>query len=529
MKTKVLVTGKIHRDALTTLDSHPNISLIVKPDCSRQELHAEVADSSILITRSETAVDSELLNAAPELKVIVRAAVGVGNIDLNAATDKGILVINTPGKNTNSAAELTMGLMLAMMRKIPTAQQRVKVGGWDRHKFAGVELRNKKLGIVGLGNVGHRVAKFAHGFDMEVLAFDPYISPERFKQHRATPCKSLEELVSKVDILSMHVPLNSETRNMVGKNLIQKMKPGSYIVNAARGGVINETDLLESLASNHIEGAALDTFNNEPKPLPELIENDRVWCSPHIGASTEEAQKAIGDTVAEQVIKHLEGGVVDYPVNLPEIGIIEKPILKAYATLCEKIGSLMGQMIDFNPENVTLHYRGDIADLDNSILRLGWMKGFVGHKVADYISYVNVASHIKKMGLHVEEAPDPEFTGYKSAVKVVIDNGIDTLTVGGVVMDERYIRISLVNDFYFEVEPSGHLIFLENHDKPGVIGHVGSELADQGVNISSFSLSRNKKGGKAMSVVVIDSALGEHGCNRLKEIDNVTALHSVHL
>lgn len=530
MTTRILITGKLHPVAIDGIRENPQYELIYKPDCSREELESLIQDVQVLVTRSETKVDRSLMDMGKELKVVARAAVGVGNIDLDAATEKGILVMNTPGMNTNSAAELSLGLMLAMLRHIPEAYAKMKSGGWDRHHFTGNELRHKVIGIVGLGNVGHRMAKFCNGLDMKVLAFDPYISPDLFKRCQTVACRSLEEMAAQVDILAVHVPLNNETKGMMDANVLSKLKPGAFVLNTARGGIIEEQALLEALNDGRILGAGLDTFENEPKPMKELIDHERVWCTPHIGASTVEAQEAIGRSIVSQLEKFLEGGVVDFPVNLPEIGVIDRPVLKAYTVLAEKLGVIAGQLLNFNPARIEFHYRGDIAELDNSILRLGWLKGFVSQKVDGYVSYVNVTSHIDAMGLDVTEAADPDFSGFKSALKVNVFGGDgEVLNIGGVVFDEMYMRLSLLNDFYFEVEPAGTMLMFENIDTPGVIGRVGMALADHEINISSFSLSRNSKGGKAMSIACVDHDLPEELLTHLKSIKNVSSLHAVKL
>ena len=526
----VLITGKLHAGAIQTFESNPKLKIVYRPDCTRDELKQLVAGCNVLVSRSETTVDRELIDLAPNLKVIARAAVGVGNIDLDYATERGILVINTPGKNTNSAAELTIGLIVGMLRNLPQAHQKVKEGGWDRHRFTGAELRDKVIGIVGLGNVGHRVAKFAHGFDMKVLAYDPYIAPDVFRRHAVIACESLREMAAQCDILSVHVPLNKETKAMITPEVIAAMKRGSYIVNAARGGLVAEDLLISALNSGQLAGVAIDTFVDEPEPLRELIHHERVWCSPHIGASTHEAQIAIGEAIVDQVFKAVDGGVVDYPVNLPQIGVINAPILKAYSVLAEKLGSLVGQILSFNPQVVEFRYRGDIAKLDNSLLRLSWMKGYANQVVDSYVSFVNVTSHFDNLGIKIVEIDDPAFASYKSALKVIVSGPQGKeLTVGGIVFDDRYLRISLINDFYFELEPVGTMLIVENHDRPGVVGDLGVCLARHGVNISSFTLSRHKAGGVAMAIVVIDGEVATEHMAEIQRIKNVVSVRQVTL
>lgn len=528
MRTKVLITGALHPVALEGLAKIDKLEVVYMPDTTFAQFSSQLADTQVLVSRSETDVNRQLIDAAPQLKIIARAAVGVGNIDLDYATEKGILVMNTPGKNTNSAAELTLGLMLSMFRKLPEAQQTLKSGGWDRHRFTGMELRGKSIGIVGLGNVGHRVAKFCLGFDCQVYAYDPYISPDIFLKHRVTQVNSLIELASKVDILTLHVPKTKETSGMVDREVLKALGPKSYIVNAARGGIFFEKDLLWALDNKVIAGAAIDTFETEPKPMPEIIKNPNVYCSPHIGASTEEAQIAIGHAVADQIKKALEGGVVDYHVNLPNVGVIDKPIMKAYSTLAEKLGSIVGQILDFNPQTIQFQYRGDISELDNSIIRLSWMKGYLSKVVDDYVSFVNVGRHMERLGIKVTETVDPSFSSYNSALKILVCGSQgQQMTVGGVVFEDRHLRLTLINDFHFEVEPNGNMLFITNHDRPGVIGDLGQYLAKSGVNISGFNLSRNSKGGKAMAVLSIDGTLNAQNLREIKDLPNIESAKAI--
>lgn len=530
MKSKILITGKLHPKAIEQFKGNDQLEVTYMPDRTFDEFKGELAKAHVLITRSETTVDRHLIDHASELKVIARAAVGVGNIDLDYATERGILVMNTPGKNTNSAAELTLGLILSMLRHIPEAQNHMKSGGWDRHLFTGIELRNKKVGLVGLGNVGKRVAQFCQGFDAEVFAYDPYISPQVFTRHHTTSVKSLEELASLVDILSVHVPKNKETTGMITHNVLKLLGPEGYFINAARGGIAREDDLLKALDDKLIAGVALDTFDNEPHPNPELVKHDKVWVTPHIGASTEEAQLAIGASVYQQVCKAVSGGVVDYHVNLPEVGVIDKPVLKSYSTLAEKLGSIAGQILDFNPNQVRLQYRGDIADLDNSIIRLSWMKGYADQVVDDYVSFVNVNKHFSRLGIDVTESKDPSFSSYKSALKVTITGKQgESLSIGGVVFEDRHLRLTLLNDFVFEVEPTGYLLLIKNIDKPGVIGDVGQFLATHNVNISSFSLSRSARGGLAMAILSVDEQLNQQQLAELKTLKNIESARAITL
>jgi D-3-phosphoglycerate dehydrogenase / 2-oxoglutarate reductase len=331
MTIRVLITGKLHPVVMSTLNSPPldltppaSLEIIEMPDCSREMLESQIHNCDVLITRSETDVDAKLLALGKNLKVIARAAVGYGNIDLQAATEMGVLVVNTPGKNTNSAAELTLALLLSCFRHVPAAHVSTSGGNWNRHKFSGRELFGKTIGIVGLGNVGHRVAQFARGFDMTVFAYDPYLSDEVFRKHKVVRKHSLQEMLPHCDVLSVHTPLNKETTGLIQTSELSLLPKGSVVVNAARGGIISEKDLLQHLQTGHVIAAGIDTWDNEPKPLTALVSHPNVVSTPHIGASTDEAQIRIGETVAVQVLKALRGEIVDFPVNLPNVSVIQK-------------------------------------------------------------------------------------------------------------------------------------------------------------------------------------------------------------
>jgi D-3-phosphoglycerate dehydrogenase len=317
---------------------------------------------------------------------------------------------------------------------------------------------------------------------------------------------------------------------MAGRAVFQAMPKGSWVINAARGGVYREQDILEFLNSGHLAGLGVDTFESEPNPSPELISSSKVWCTPHIGASTEEAQIAIGETVYDQVVKAIDGGVVDYPVNLPQVGIIQDARVKSYAVLAEKLGSLAGQIANFNASTIEISYRGGLAGVDPSLIRLSFLKGYVSHIVNDYVSFVNVEKHAAKLGLSVSDKADPQFDSYRSALKITLSGGNSgSLRVGGLVFDDQIIRLSLINDFYFEADPSGHMLLVENEDKPGVIGDLGHFLGEKNVNIATFELSRNRKGGRAMAVIRTDQEVSSEDQGEMRLIQNIRTVHRVFL
>ena len=405
---RVLVTGKIAPIGLEILRGERDISVEFRPDCPRSTLLDIIADFDALISRSETTVDKALIDRATRLKVIARAAVGVGNIDVDYATEKGILVMNTPGMNTNSAAELTFGLLLCACRRIIPAHLHVRASKWERHRFMGRELRHKTMGIIGLGNVGHRVARFAQGFDMKVVAFDPYLAPARFEQLQVESV-SLETLCRRADVVSLHVPLNSETRCLIGRDEIASMKKGVIVLNAARGGVMDEAAVLEALRDGRIAYAGIDTWSNEPVVDSPFRELDSVVMTPHIGATTIEAQDAVGRSIALQTIRALRGDVVDYPVNMPQFDVLEGNTVRPYAVLAERLGRFAAQLIAFVPTHVDVLHRGLSSDDLVSLARLCFLKGFLQHSSDDSITHVNAERRAAHRGLEVRQMPDKDY------------------------------------------------------------------------------------------------------------------------
>lgn len=531
---KILITGKLHEVALTLLNNQPPelsvsspFQIVYLPDAPREVILKEIVDTNVLISRSETDVDATLLKAGKDLRIVARAAVGYGNIDCDLATELGILVVNTPGKNTNSAAELTFGLLLALIRKIPTAHFSTSQGGWNRHHFTGSELGGKTIGIVGLGNVGHRVAKFAIGFDMRVIGYDPYISDEVFRRNGTERKNILEELLAECDVLSVHVPLNKETKGMITEIELKKMRKGSIVLNAARGGIITEKGLLQALNEGYIAGAGIDTFDNEPKPMPELVSHPNVIATPHIGASTEEAQFRIGEAIAIQVLKALRGEIVDYPVNLPHITMLGSGDLRAISVLAEKSAHVAAQIFDFHPATLRLTVTAGLKNEDLQILKLSALKGFLSHASDEFVSYVNAERLLAKRGIKIELDLKHNTLKNELLLEVFGSSANEKISVGSVLYDGKIARLCSINDFLFEIEPDGDLIIMQNHDRPGVIGDVGSYLAKNSVNIAQFELSRNRRGGMAMSLIRVDGELQSEIINGLRKLPNLISARLV--
>ena len=539
MPHTIFVAGTLHTSGLEELKNIPHSSVIHRPQISTAELLTSLGQVEVLVTRSGTTVDRELLDAAPQLKVLARAGVGIGNIDLSYATEKGVLVVNAPGQNTQSAAEITFALLLAMMRKLPEAWNSLKSGNWNRHHFAGTQLHGKTLGIVGLGHVGRRVAVMAQGFGMMVQAYDPYLSEQVFEDYRTYRQQNLMDLLASSQILSLHVPLNEETRSMITKQSLLHMPRGSWVLNTARGGVIPEQDLYDVLESEHIAACALDTWENEPTPRSDLTCHPRVYGTPHIGAITEEAQIAVGKTIALQVRKALAGDVVDHPVNIPGLHSSLSSAVGSYMVLAEKLACLALQISTFVPQSLSLDLPDTLEAEEQKLLYLALKKGYMSRISEDFVSYANASRLFAAQGLTCREDSESSSLASSSlrsehhrnsSLKLHLwGSAKKHLSLGGVVYDGQHLRLTSLNEFNFEVIPEGHFIVFKNEDQPGVVGSVGQFLAQKNVNIHSFYLSANQRGGKAMAMVKINAPLSTEDLAALQKTPLITELFRVEL
>jgi D-3-phosphoglycerate dehydrogenase len=517
---RVLITGAIHPIGVELLKKEPDLEVDFMPDLPMPEIMEIVSNYQGIITRSETPVQRELIDQAPDLKVIARAAVGYANIDVDYATQKGILVVNTPGKNTNSAAELAMSLLLAVTRKLVHAHENMLHHRWDRHRFKGIELMHKTIGIVGLGNVGHRMARFAHGFDMNVIAYDPYISDDVFEQHQ-TKKVDLDTLLQESDIISMHVPKNRETTGMIGKEELARTRPGVVIVNAARGGVIDEPALHEALKSGHVSGAGIDTWASEPPTENPFAELPNVVMSPHIGASTEEAQMRVAESIAVQVPRALRGEIVDSPVNMPQIRTLEGDLMTSYTVLAEKLGTFAAQFIDFKAENLSIRHRGTIAKQDCTLLRLAFLKGLLKNSL-EYVSYVNAEDRAHSIGLKIRTEDDPSFRDYESALTCVVSGEGRDFAIGGVVFRGPHARISLIDSFKFEVDPEGTFLAIRSKDRLGVVSGIASILDKHNILINSFEFSHSAQRKRSMFLIRVGKPVSDHVLEEFRKTEHIT-------
>jgi D-3-phosphoglycerate dehydrogenase len=523
---RVLITGSIHPSGVERLQQEPDMQVDFRPEMPVSEIIEAIGPYHCLITRSETPVTREVIDAAKELKVIARAAVGVANIDIEYATEKGVLVVNTPGKNTNSAAELAFALLLAVTRKVVLADNHMRRGEWERHRFTGSELMGKTIGVIGLGNVGHRMARFCNGFDMRVLAYDPYIPEEMFARNHVEQVE-WKTLLKESDIITLHVPKNKETTGMIGAAEINRMKRGVVLVNAARGGIIDEPALLDALKSGHVAAAGLDTWATEPPKENPFVDLSNVVMSPHIGASTGEAQERVAESIAEQVPRALRGGIVEAPVNMPQIRMLEGNLITSYTVLCEKLGRFAAQYMDFEPQSLEISYRGDIARHDCTLLRLAFLKGLLFDRHG-FVSYVNADQRAEQIGLQVSTREVPDFDRYESAVKFTFSQGENQCAIGGVVFSGPHPRIALIDEFPFEEEPSGTFLAIRSKDRLGVVSGIASTLDKRGVLISNFAFSHSSERKRSMFLIRVGrKGLTDEVVEELKQQPHITLVRRI--
>ncbi len=471
------------------------------------ELLPLVAEVDAMVVRSETKITRAVIDAAPRLKVVGRAGVGVDNVDVDAATQRGIVVMNTPSGNTISTAELTFSMLMALARKIPQAHASMKAGEWNRKAFSGSELNGKTLGILGMGRIGSEVARRAIVFGMTVVAYDPYLSHARAKALQVELVESLDEIYPRCDFLTVHMPMTDETKGMVNAAAFAKMKKGVRVLNCARGGIVNETDLLAALQSGHVGGAALDVYEVEPLPKDSpLRAHPNVIMTPHLGASTDEAQENVGIEVAEAITDFLLNGAVRNAVNMPSLDAKTYEIVKPFLTLGEKLGKLLAQVAPKRNDRLVITYGGKATELPTDPITRYVLKGFLEMVGGKDVNQVNVRSLAASLGLLIQEIKSNEETDYNEWLHVAVYSGEQRIAAGGTILGKRpQPRIVRLFGQPVEIVPSGVLFLMNNKDRPGIVGYIGTLMGRHHVNIASMSLSRDAAGGQALTVLNLDS------------------------
>jgi D-3-phosphoglycerate dehydrogenase len=483
-----------------------------------------------LIVRSETKVTAQLLETAGRLRVIGRAGVGVDNIDVAAATARGVIVMNAPDGNTMTTAEHTLALLLALARRVPSGQASLKAGRWERKSFVGVELRGKTLGIVGLGRIGRVVASRALGFEMKVVAFDPFVAPEQVRE-QGIEMATLEEVCARADFVTVHSPLTPETRGIIGAREFSRMKEGVRVINCARGGLIDERALLEAIKSGRVAGAALDVFEEEPPPFDHpLLSLEEVVVTPHLGASTREAQEGVAVTVAEQMRDFFLTGAVRGAVNVPTVGAQELKLLEPYLSLAERLGRFQAQLVDEPVRAVEIEYAGEAAAFDAGPVTRAFIAGLL-RNVSARVNVVNALLIAEERGIAVTishrhaagaEAREPLRTRVRTTK--------GELTIAGALFGQGADgRVTEIDGFRIEATPAGNMLLTRSSDVPGVIGRIGTILGDHGVNISRFHLGRRRRGGEAMAVIETDAPPDDSTLEELRAFEPVISARRIAL
>ena len=478
------------------------IDVDVKVGLTPEELKEIIGDYEALVIRSATKVTEEILEAATRLRVVGRAGIGLDNVDIPAATKRGVVVMNTPEGNVVTTAEHAIAMMLALSRNIPQGTASLKAERWEKKNLQGKEIFNKTLGLLGYGRIGSIVADRARGLKMRVIVHDPYANKELVEQ-AGFELVSLEDLYRRADYITIHVPKMEETVNLINKEAIDRMKPGVMIINCARGGIVNEKDLADAVKSGKVGGAALDVFETEPPGSSPLFEFDNIICTPHLGASTAEAQTNVAVAVAEQIISYLQTGTIINAVNVPSVTGELLTKLRPYLTLAERMGCLQAQLAGGAIKTVTIEYLGDFQGLDTTSVTTAALKGLLAPFLKDEVNFVNAPMIAKERGIKVIESRNVEAEDFTNLITIHATASERSNTVSGTIFGKREPRIVRINTFRLEVIPEGHLLLIHNVDKPGAIGSIGTVLGRYNVNIARMNVGQEKDGGR--NVILLDT------------------------
>jgi len=519
---KILVSDKLSEDAINMLKGEKDVECTVKTGMAEDQLAEEIVKYDALIIRSASKVTAKVLEKVKNLKVIGRAGVGVDNVDMPTATAKGVIVMNTPDANTLSTAEQTITLILGMARNLPQADASLKAKKWDRPKFTGTELYGKTLGVIGLGRIGTEVVKRMLAFGMKVIGYDPFVTKEK-AEALGIDIGTVEDIVKKADIITVHVPKNKETANLISAKEIAMMKNGVMLVNCARGGIYNEKDVADALKAGKIKKAAFDVYDKEPPFDSELftVDPDKIVMAPHLGASTVEAQENVGKVIVEQVIEALRGGMIRNALNIPAVPPDMLKEMQPYLTLNEKLGKFAAQLIDGNIKNVTIEYSGDVTKYDMKFLTIAAVKGLLMPAVGDAVNYVNALPLAKEKGFAVIEKTTTVKTNYPNVISVSIETDKEKRMVFGSLAITKDARIVGIDKFELEIAPEKNMIVYKNNDKPGIIGRVGTVLGTNNINIASFALGRHKEEKVALGVLTIDTEAPKAVIDSLKNTGDI--------
>ena len=521
---KVLVTDKLAQEGIDLLKTTDGVEVVVKTGISEDELAKIIGEHDGLIVRSGTKVTAKVLANPGKLKAIARAGVGVDNIDVPEATRKGILVMNTPGGNTFSAAEHTMALILSMSRNVTPACNSLKSGAWDRKKYMGNQLNGKVLGIIGLGRIGMAVAKMAKGFNVKILGYDPFAAPPKAEELGVEVTNSLEKIFKQADYISVHVPRNEQTLNMIDAEQIKMMKPTARLINSARGGIINEDALYSALAEKRIAGAALDVFPKEPPENTRFTEFESCLVTPHLGASTEEAQIEVAVEAAKILVDAIRGGAVRNALNAPSTAVAAPPIVNQYTNLARRIGSLVSTIAPGQIKNIEVQYRGTVATTVVEPITINFVIGLLQKHFDMPLNMVNTPVLAKERGISIDETKNTESKDVAASFSAKVVTDKVTRTVTGSVFGEALLRIIEIDGFNIEMTPQGSVLIIFNDDKPGVIGSVGTVCGKHKINICTMGVGQKPFEQKAVLAVSLDKEPDAEVIKELRKLDFVNEI-----
>jgi D-3-phosphoglycerate dehydrogenase len=525
--TTVLITDPVDPQCVAILEAE-GLRAVVRTDLKSDELKSAIATADALIVRSQTKVTADILSAGTRLKAVGRAGAGVDNIDVEAATRSGIIVMNTPGGNTVSTAEHTVSMMLALARNIPQANQSLREGKWDRKRFTGAELHGKTLGIIGLGKVGAEVARRCGSFGMTLVAYDPLVSFEVASKLGVTLVE-LDELFHRADIITLHTPLLPETRHLINEQTLAQCKPSVRIVNCARGEIIDEQALLKGLQSGKVAGAALDVFETEPPSNVELVRHSRVVATPHLGASTEEAQEKVSIQIAHQIADVLKGRGIVGSVNGDILRLASMPELRPYLELAEKMGGMIAQVMEGTLKSLTIGTSGPLLRESHSAVVAAAVKGVLTRVLSESVNYLNAPIIARERGISISDVAGREHELYSQTVSVQFETERNTRSFVGTVFEGKDVRIVGIDGFHFALKPEGHLLLYYNLDKPGMLARVSGILARGTINIAGLSLGRLAPGTKALTVVSVDNPISKSIIDEIAALDGVSDVKFISL
>lgn len=525
---RILVSDPLAEIGVRILRSSPGLEVDVKTDLQPEELEAVIGRYDALVIRSATRVTADVIAAASNLKVIGRAGIGLDNVDIPSASRRGIIVMNTPEGNTVTTAEHTIAMLLALSRNIPQATASLKAGKWEKKQLKGCELYNKTLGLIGAGKIGRIVADRAKGLKMKVIVYDPFLKTQTLRKLDLEPVE-FDELLRRSDYITVHTPKTTETTNLINRRTLAKMKKGAMLINCARGGIVNEDDLYEALHAGDLGGAALDVFATEPPAKSNLMELSNFICTPHLGASTTEAQENVARDVAEQILAYLQQGTIKNAVNVPAVSAELMNTLRPFLTLVEKMAAFQSQLAEDAIEETRIHYAGQIAQYDLSPLNTAMLKGLLTPVLKDDVNFVNAPYVAAERGIELVESKSSTSEDFATLIKLTVKTQKGENIVSGTVFGNHLPRILRINNFFLEAIPEGHILLIQSENVPGVIGRVGNILGESGINISRMQVGEEEEKNQTAIFLTTDSLVNDQVIDEILTMQPVTTAKRIEL